>query len=89
MVGREEIKGSIRKNLENPHEARFETYKFPQLALDSKGVSFEKMTERKDITDTNRINGADYECDFEVKMKRLNSHIIPFKRQTNRPDILF
>jgi hypothetical protein len=44
MVGREEIKGSIRKNEENPHEARFESYKFPSLAFDSKGVSFNKMS---------------------------------------------
>jgi hypothetical protein len=35
------------------------------------------------------VNGAEYDCRFEVKMKRLNSHIIPFQKQSNRPESLF
>ena len=36
------------------------------------------MSERKNILESQRLNGADYDCDFEVKMKRLDSHIVPF-----------
>lgn len=89
MVGREQIKGSIRTNLEDPHEARFEVHKFPTLVFDSKGIGFNKMSPRRDMIDSHAMNGASYDCDFEVNMKRLNSHIIPFQKQTSRPETLF
>ena len=47
------------------------------------------MSQRKNILEKQKVNGADYDCDFEVKMKRLDSHIVPFKRQTSRPEALF
>ena len=47
------------------------------------------MSDRKEMLDSQRINGAEYECDFELKMRRLDSHIIPFKKQTSRPETLF
>lgn len=89
MVGRDQIKGSIRKNIENPHESRFEVHKFPTLAFDNKGISFDKMNPRQQILENNCVNGASYDWDYSVNMKRLNSHIIPFKKQTSRPENLF
>ena len=47
------------------------------------------MSERKGMIDSQRPNGAAYDCDFEINMKRLNSHIIPFQRQMSRPEALF
>ena len=47
------------------------------------------MSERNSLLDSKKSNGAEYDCDFEVNMKRLDSHIIPFRKQTSRPETLF
>jgi hypothetical protein len=47
------------------------------------------MSPRKDLLGTHRKNAAEYDCDFEIGMKRLDSHIIPFQKQTSRPQLLF
>lgn len=83
MTGREQIRGSIRKNMENPHENRFQLKKFPVLTARAGTVAFAKMSPRHDSY-RQELPLPDYDCNFEVTMKRLDSHIIGFERQTSR-----
>jgi hypothetical protein len=46
MTGREQIKGSIRRNMENPHEKRFQLKRFPVLTARAGTVAFSKMSPR-------------------------------------------
>jgi hypothetical protein len=83
MTGRDQIRGSIRRNMENPHENRFQLKKFPILTARAGTVAFAKMSPRQDCN-RNELPLPDYDCNFEVTMKRLDSHIIGFGKQTTR-----
>jgi len=43
------------------------------------------MSERKNLLDSQTSSGAEYDYDYGVNMKRLDSHIISFQKQTSRP----
>lgn len=83
MTGRDQIKGYIRKNMENPHENRFVLKKFPVLTARTGTLPFAKMSPRKEII-KHGLPLPDYDCNYEVAMHRLDSHIISFEKQTSR-----
>lgn len=83
MTGRDQIRGYSRRNMENPHEARFELRKFPNLTARAATVAFAKMSPRREAN-RQELPLPDYDCHFEVNMRRLDSHIVPFEKQTSR-----
>jgi hypothetical protein len=69
--------------MENPHENRFQLKKFPLLTARAGTVAFAKMSPRQEGP-RHELPLPDYDCNFEVTMKRLDSHIMGFEKQTSR-----
>lgn len=87
MTSREEIKGSVRRVGENPHEKRFELPEQDYWTDEKKlknTVSFEKMMKRKCEIFKPREFCPDYDVNCEFGKKRLALSIIPFERQASR-----
>lgn len=82
MTGRDQIRGYSRRNMEDPHENRFQLRPFPSLTARAPTVAFAKMSPRRD--DSRELPLPDYECNYEATLRRLDSHVLPFEKQTSR-----
>lgn len=84
MTGREQIKGNIRSQGEDPHENRF---RLKHVTSCSTGLSFAKMSPRKDIIEGTAEPLPSYDYNYLINKQRLDSHIIGFEKQTNRSEV--
>lgn len=83
MAGRADIKGSIRKNLENPHENRYVLHDdMNSMQKKNSPIKMSKLTPRDNRMFKNIENSPDYDYDYEINMKKLDLSLIPFERQT-------
>lgn len=83
MTGRDQIRGYSRRNMEDPHENRFQLQQFPNLTSRAATVAFAKMSPRRE-GNRHELPLPDYDCNYEVTMRRLDSHVLPFEKQTSR-----
>lgn len=85
MTGRVDIKGSIRKQIEDPHENRFKLAKdYNSIELGRSRVNMEKDLPRDDIAFAGNSDVPEYDYDYQLPQKRLDTHIIPFERILER-----